>query len=277
MGFHDQRVQQLASTSLQADERWGFAGSKREQLWQAEVIDPATRLVVAFATGVRNQQLIGSSESVLQVLQDAASRLSYPRGIVLFTDGEPSYKQLFRPIFGHPYRPARKGSRGRFPNFRYRLSRRQAQVMVRKTKRGQRLVRVKAQIAHGSSKRVARELSRLGFSQANTSTIERRNGTARGMDATSVRKTLAFAKTADPANPSLTRRVLGAWGVLIYNWARECRSLKRLLPQPRGRQLYERRSPTMAAGLTDRIWSIRELQGRIRWIRSPTYPTGGQR
>jgi len=46
---------------LQADERWGFAGSKREQFWQAEVIDPATRLVVAFATGVRNGQLIGSS------------------------------------------------------------------------------------------------------------------------------------------------------------------------------------------------------------------------
>ena len=65
--------------------------------------------------------------------------------------------------------------------------------------------------------------------------------------------------------------------MLVYDWARECRSLKRLLPQPKGRQLYERRSPAMAAGLTDRIWSIRELPGRIRWIRSPTYPTGGQR
>ncbi|MDE0529649.1 MAG: IS1 family transposase [Truepera sp.] len=257
--FHDQRVQQLASTSLQADERWGFAGSKREQLWQAEVIDPATRLVVAFATGMRNERLME------QVLQDAVSRLSYPQGVVLFSDGEPSYEKLFRPVFGSPYRPARKGSRGRFPNFRYRLSRRQAQVMVRKTKRGQRLVRVKTQIAHGSSKRVARELSRLGFEKPNTSTIERRNGTARGMDATSVRKTLAFAKTME------TKRVLGAWGVLVYNWARECRSLKRLLPQPKGRQLYERHSPAMAAGLTDRIWSVREL------LRSPTYPTGGQR
>ncbi|MCY4354744.1 MAG: hypothetical protein OXC09_08195 [Truepera sp.] len=106
MRFHDQRVQQLASTSLQADERWGFAGSKREQLWQAEVIDPATRLVVAFATGVRDEQLVGSSESVLQVLQDAVSRqdrtrtaslelrVSYPQGMVLFSDGEPSYKRL---------------------------------------------------------------------------------------------------------------------------------------------------------------------------------------
>ena len=259
LGFHDQRVQRLASTSLQADERWGFAGSKREQLWQAEVIDPATRLVVAFATGVRNEQLIE------QVLQDAVSRLSHPQGIVLFTDGEPSYKRLFRPIFGRPYRPARRGSRGRFPNLRYRLSRRQAQVTVRKTRQGRRLVGVETQIAHGSNKRVARELSRLGFEKPNTSAIERRNGTARGMDATSVRKSLAFAKTAE------TRRVLGAWGVLVYNWARECRSLKRPLPQPKGRQLYERRSPAMAAALTDRIWSVREL------LRSPTYPGGGQR
>ena len=205
LGFHDQRVQQLASTSLQADERWGFAGSKREQLWQAEVIDPATRLVVAFATGVRDEELME------QVLRDAVSRLCYPQGIVFFTDGEPSYKQpedrtlRVRPVFGSPYRPARKGSRGRFPNVRYRqdrtlrVSRCQAQVTVCKTKQGRRLVRVETQIAHGSSKRVARELSRLGFEKANTSTIERRNGTARPrssneavlvrpwMDATSVR------------------------------------------------------------------------------------------
>ncbi|MDE0528925.1 MAG: IS1 family transposase [Truepera sp.] len=85
--FHDQRGQQLASTSLQADERWGFAGSKREQLWQAEVIDPATRLVVAFATGARDERLME------QVLQDAVSRLYYPQGVVLFSDGEPSYEK----------------------------------------------------------------------------------------------------------------------------------------------------------------------------------------
>ena len=46
--------------------------------------------------------------------------------------------------------------------------------MVRKTRQGGRLVRIETQIAHGSSKWVARELSRLGFSKANTSTIERR-------------------------------------------------------------------------------------------------------
>ena len=114
-----------------------------------------------------------------------------PKGVVLFTDGEPSYKQPqdrtfgVRPVFGSPYRPARKGSRVRFPKVRYRqdrtlrVSRRQAQPMVRKTREGGHLVGVEARAAHGSEKRLVRELSRLGFEKPNTSTIERRNGTAR--------------------------------------------------------------------------------------------------
>ena len=257
--FHDQHIRRLSSTSLRADERWGFAGSKRDQVWQAEVIDPATRPVVAFATGRRNEALIE------QVMQDAAARLSYPQGVVLFSDGEPSYEKLFRPVFGRGYRPARKGSRGRFPSVLYRLSRRQAHVVVRKTRHGRRLVGVGARVAHGSRGRVARELSRLGFTTPNTSTIERRNATARSMDATSARKTLAFAKT--PGSPT----ALGAWGVLVYNWARSCRSLRRPLPQPQGRRVYERRSPAMAAGLTERIWSIQEL------LRSPAFPPRGAR
>jgi IS1 family transposase len=192
------------------------------------------------------------------------------KGVVLFSDGEPSYEKLFRRVFGCAYRPARNGSRGRFPKLRYRLTRRQAHVLVRKTRQGRRVVRVDTRVAHGSSKhgsskRVSRELSRLGFSVANTSVIERRNATARSMDASSVRKTLAFSKTAE------SRTVLGAWGVLVYNWARENRSLRRLLPQPSGRKVYERCSPAMAAGLTERIWSVREL------LLSPTYPAGGKR
>lgn len=215
--------------------------------------------MVSFATGRRNEALIE------QVMQDAAARLSYPQGVVLFSDGEPSYEKLFRRVFGRAYRPARKGSRGRFPKMRYRLTRHQAHVVVRKTRQGRRLVRVEVDIAHGSSKRVKRELVRLGFNKPNTSTIERRNGTARSMDSTSVRRTLSFAKTPE------SRTVLGAWGVLVYNWARECRSLRRPLPQPRGRRMYERRSPAMAAGLTERIWSVREL------LQSPTYPAAGTR
>ncbi len=45
------------ATALQADERWGFAGSKYQQLWEAEVIEPASRMIVERAQGERNEAL----------------------------------------------------------------------------------------------------------------------------------------------------------------------------------------------------------------------------
>jgi IS1 family transposase/transposase-like protein len=256
--FHDEQVRELPATSLQADERWGYVGSKQRQCWEAEVIDPKSRLVIARAQGARDEALIRC------LLAGAFSRLSYPQGVVLFSDGEPSYRILFPEVFGTPYRPARQGDRGRFPNLRYRLSRRQAHVQVIKQRRGRRMVKVELRHAHGSRKRVHRELTRLGYQTPNVSAIERRNATARRMDACSVRKTLAFARTPQ------TRQARGWWGVTVYNWARENRALKRPLPKPQGRRLYEKRSPAMAAGLTERIWSISEL------LCQPTYPNRGQ-
>ena len=256
--FHDQRVTGLGVTALQADERWGYAGSKTQPCWEAEVIDPASRLVVAREQGARNEVLIR------RLLEDACSRVSYPQGIVLFSDGEPSYKSVFPTVFGAPYRPARQGKRGRFPNQKHRVARRQAHVQVLKRRQGRRVVEVEVRYAHGSQRRVHRELLRLGYNTPNTSAIERRNGTARRMDAGSVRKSLAFART------TRTKEARGWWGVAVYNWARENRALQQRLPAPQGRRLYEQRSPAMAAGLTDRIWSVEEL------LLSPAYQNRGQ-
>ncbi len=245
--FHDERVKDLPTTALQADERWGFVASKKEQVWEAEVIDPKSRLVVMRVQGARDEVLIR------RLLEGACSKLSYPQGVVLFSDGEVSYKTLFAEVFGTPYRPARQGQRGRLPSLRYRIGRRQAHVQVIKERRGKRIVKVDVRLAHGTWRRVERELLRLSYRKPNTSAIERRNGTARRMDACSVRKSLSFARTPE------TREARGAWGMTVYNWGRENRSLRQPLPQPQGRRKYERRSPAMAAGLTDRIWSIPEL------------------
>lgn len=254
---HDQRVTQLGVTALQADERWGYAGSKTQACWEAEVIDPASRLVVAREQGARDEALIR------RLLESTRAKVSYPRGVVLFSDGEPSYKSVFPEVFGTPYRPARQGKRGRFPNQKYRVARRQAHVQVLKRRQGRRVVEVEVRYAHGSPRRVHRELLRLGYNTPNTSAIERRNGTARRMDAYSVRKSSAFARTTE------TRDAKGWWGVAVYNWVRENRALQRPLSKPQGRRLYEQRSPAMAAGLTDRIWSVGEL------LLCPAYPEVG--
>lgn len=245
--FHDERVRNLASTALQGDERWGYVGCKGDPQWEAEVIDPQRRLVVERALGRRDETLIDT------VLKGAAARLSYPQGVVLFSDGEHSYKTLFPKLFGTPYQPKRKGNRGRCPNHCYRIGRRQAHVQIVKRHQGKRLVEVSVELAYGTHKRLKRELERLGYKQANTSAIERRNGTARRMDAFSVRKSLAFARRPE------SRDAKGAWAMTVYNWVREHRSLKRLLPQPIGKRKYEKRSPAMVAGLTEFIWSVEDI------------------
>jgi IS1 family transposase len=251
----------LTATALQADERWGYAGSKRQQLWEAEVIEPASRLIVERAQGERNEALLR------RLLEGARRRLCYPQGVVLLSDGEPSYQTLFPEVFGVPYRPARNGQRGRFPSLRYemprmgyRIARTQAHVQIVKQRTDKRVVKVDIRLAHGSYKRLARELRRLGYQQPNTSAIERRNATARRMDSCSVRKTLAFARTPE------TRNARGSWAMCVYNWVRAHRSLRRPLLEPQGRRKYERRSPAMAAGLSQQLWSIADL------LLCPTYP-----
>lgn len=43
--FHDERVRELECTSVQMDERYGYAKSKKEPLWEATAIDPESRLL----------------------------------------------------------------------------------------------------------------------------------------------------------------------------------------------------------------------------------------
>ena len=224
-----------------------FAGSDQPQ-WEAEVIDPKSRLVVERALGKRDETLIE------KVLRGAAARVSHPQGIVLFSDGEHSYKTLFPKVFGTPYQPSHKGGRGRQPGLRYRIGRRQAHVRIVKRHQGNRLVEVSIQLAHGSQKRLKRELQRLNYNQPNTSAVERRNGTARRMDAFGVRKSLALARRPESRNAN------GAWSMtVVYNWGRANRSLRKPLAEPQGRKQYEQRSPAMAAGLTDFLWSVEDI------------------
>ena len=126
-------------------------------------------------------------------------------------------------------------------------------MRVVKKRQGKRLVEVSVELAHGSRKRLERELQRLNYNQPNTSAVERRNGTARRMDAFSVRKSLAFARRPESRNAN------GAWSMTVYNWRRANRSLRKLLLEPQGKKLYEKRSPAMAAGLTDFLWSVEDI------------------
>ena len=222
--FHDKRVQALKVVALQADERHGYAHDKSQPQWEAEVIDPQSKFVVSHVQGRRDETLIR------RLLEDAAQRLANRHQLVLFTDGEASYESLFPEIFGQAYRPSRNGSRGRFPDVRYRIPRTLAHVQIVKHREGSRVVGVDIRYAHGSRRCVQQALDHLGYTTPNTSAIERRNGTARRMSAHQVRKSLAFARRDD------TKIALGWWSLTVYNWCRPHRSLRLRLELPQGKK-----------------------------------------
>jgi IS1 family transposase/transposase-like protein len=226
--YHEQEVREVAVTELQADERYGFAGSKGQPAWEAELIDPASKFIVAHVQGPRDESLIR------RLLADGAARLQNRQEVALFTDGLAAYRTLFPEIFGNAYYPPRQGTRGPHPQARFRIPRTAAHAQIIKHQRGYRLQAVEIRYTHGSKKRIEQALERLGYHVPNTSAIERRNGTARLMSAAQVRKTLAFA------GKESTKAAMGWWGLTVYNWCRPHRSLKQLLSAPVGKKSLNR-------------------------------------
>ena len=222
--FHEERVKDLEVEALEADERYGFSEMKGQPAWEAEVMDPKSKLILAHEQGRRDEALIR------RLYADASKRVANRHDLVLLTDGEPSYATLFPEYFGVPYQPARNGTNGRRPKIRYRIPRSLAHVQIVKQREGARLVEVDIRYAHGSQKRVEQALASLGYSQPNTSAIERRNGTARRMTIYQVRKSIAFSRRPD------AKLALGWWGVTVYNWCRHHRSLRQPIAKPTGKK-----------------------------------------
>jgi IS1 family transposase len=235
--FHNERAQNLRMKALEGDERHGYVHDKSRPQWEAELIDPQSKFIVSHVQGKRDESLIR------RLLEDGASRLVNRHELVLMTDGDTSYATLFPQIFGQAYRPARHGSRGRLPDVRYRIPRSLAHVQVIKHRQGRRLVDTEIRYTHGSRKLVDHTLCQLGYTQPNTSSIERRNGTARRMSAHQVRRSLAFSRRPD------TKIALGWWGVTVYNWSRPHRSLRSPLAEPPGKKSSSLRPQPLPWGL----------------------------
>jgi len=87
---------------------------------------------------------------------------------------------------------------------------------------------------------------------ASTAYIERSHLTMRHFNGRLVRKSLAFSKQLD------MHCAAAAWEDLVYNLARPLKSLR--LPETEHPQRrWQQRTPAMAAGLANHIWSIRQL------------------
>ncbi len=84
-----------------------------------------------------------------------------------------------------------------------------------------------------------------------TAYVERTNLTSRQMNGRLVRKSLSYSKQREALEAAC------AWEDWVYNLTRTVETLA--LPVWDGNRRWKRQTPAMAAGLTDHIWTIKEL------------------
>jgi IS1 family transposase len=131
---------------------------------------------------------------------------------------------------------------------------------VKKNYRRRKLVRVTHVMRLGTEAALTVALQGMGFSgRLNTAFIERVNLTVRHGVAALARRTWATAKPA----PQLLAHL--EWWRAYYHFVRPHATLRLALMQPRERggklvaQRYRQRTPAMAAGRTNRRWTVREV------------------
>jgi hypothetical protein len=142
--YHEQKVQAVSVTELQADERYGFAGRKAQPAWEAELMDPASKFILALVQGARDESLIQ------RLLEEGAAHLHHRHAVALFNDGLPAHRTLFPEIFGYAYYPPRQGARGWQPQTRFRIPCTAAHVQIVKHHSGYCLKQIDIRDARGS-------------------------------------------------------------------------------------------------------------------------------
>jgi hypothetical protein len=122
-------------------------------------------------------------------------------------------------------------------------------LQVVKQRENGRVVGTELRVIFGDEEEV---LELLGKS---TAYIERTHLTMRLFNGRLTRKTLAFSKQLE------MYRASAAWEDLVYNLARPLKTLRLEVNDPHRR--WQPRSPAMAAGLSDRIWTVKELLSTV--------------
>jgi IS1 family transposase len=194
-------------------------------------VDRASRFVLAWASGPRDQTL---AEEVVTTTRD---RLDREREVTFVTDGWEAYETAVKRAYwereawaGNPNWAVLKPAEG------IRLT------QAIKHRRGRRLARVEVRATIGDP-------AELPYAVC----LERLNGTLRDRLGCLTRKTHAFAKDV------ATWDALFGVALFAHNWIRPHVALRRPLAEPEEGRRYERRSPAMALGLTDHLWTWEEF------------------
>jgi IS1 family transposase len=233
----------------------------RSPHWVWTAIDPQSKLLLAIAVGPRTRAM--AQCFVHQVVQALA-----PGCVPLFlTDGFKEYLTALLTHLGHWVHPARRQATGPMPKPRWMPLPQLLYAQGIKTTRRRRLVRVHHRVVFGTLEAVQQVLAACGW-QINTAFVERLNLTIRQHVAAIGRRVSTLCKGEDGLRQQL------ALYHCYYNFCLPHASLRLPLPQPEptnGRgsaRLWQPRTPAMVAGLTDHVWTLRE----VLLFRVPPWP-----
>ena len=259
--INEHLLRELPVTQIQLDEMWNFierkqaneggpdgealASSEDGRQWIWVSYAPDFRLMLSTFVGPRTFE-----SALLMIRMTAAVVVGIP---CFFSDGFSAYLPALVAVYHQITTFAKTGKRGRPRNPVVEPQPELVYAQVVKEKKHGRLKSLGERILCG-----AQRLKELGLS-ISTSLIERLNLTMRQAVAPLTRKTLSFCKDRD----QMRRRV--SFFQTFYNFGRPHMSLRlplALQDQPPAGLIqpkWQYRTPAMAAGLTDHVWSFREL------------------
>jgi IS1 family transposase len=225
---------------------------ERSPQWVWVAMDPESKLLLAIDVG--NRTLAMAQRVVHQVAQVLA-----PDCAPLFlTDGFREYMTALLTHYGYWVQPPRRQATGPAPKPRWMPLPGLLYAQVVKTVRRRRLVRVQHQVMFGTLEAVQQVLAACGW-QINTAFIERLNLSLRQHVAAVGRRVTTLCK-----GEAGLRQELALYQV-YYNFCLPHTSLRQPLPQPLSTngtgsaKQWRPYTPAMAAGLTDHVWTLREV------------------
>ncbi len=269
--LHDVRVTQVQRDELfallsavkagEVTESEAITRLSRSPHWVWTAMDPVTKLLLAIEVGERTLAMAqGVVHQVAQVLA--------PDCVPLFlTDGFREYITALLTHYGPWVPPARRQATGPAPKPRWMPLPQLLYAQVVKTVRRRRLVRVRHRVVFGTLEAVQQVLAACGW-QINTAFIERLNLSIRQHVAAVGRRVTTLCKGEDGLHQQL------ALYHVYHNFCLPHTSLRQPVPQPeptRGTgsaKRWQPRTPAMAAGLTDHVWTLRE----VLLFRVPPWP-----
>lgn len=200
--------------------------------WDHVALDPEHRLVLSVVVGKRTEA------HARQLVHEVRERTDGRFLNLITSDEYPAYATAIAEVYAEPDGATATGA---LPDWL-------VYATVHKTRQQNRVVQVEARLVFGTLRSLAAALLWAVLGCVTTVFIERSNGTDRHRNSRKVRKTYRFSKD---------------WGVheamtyfTLYS-GNFCWSV-RTLREPVAPKRYRQRTPAMAAGLTDRIWSLEE-------------------